>query len=280
MIQGAVMVPHPPLILPEVGRGEEKIIADTTNAYLQAAQLVAELKPDTIVLASPHSVMYRDYIHISPGRQAVGDMGMFRAPQVKFKVEYDSELAAAISDLAAGSGLSAGMEGETDPHLDHGTMVPLYFINKYWHDYKLVRIGLSMLRLQEHYRLGQLIQKAAAESGRRVVFVASGDLSHKLQSYGPYGFAEEGPEYDRRVMDACGSGRFDLLFDFSEDFCTRAAECGHRSFVMMAGALDGLSLSIKKLSHQDVTGVGYGICTYIVTGADETRRFLKKGRDQ
>ena len=75
-------------------------------------------------------------------------------------------------------------------------------------------------------------------------------------------------------MDVCGRGAFGELFDFSESFCESAAECGHRSFVIMAGAFDGMSVDAKALSHQDVTGVGYGICTFYPQGADENRRFL------
>ena len=36
-IIGACMVPHPPIILPEIGRGEEKKIAETTASYEKAA---------------------------------------------------------------------------------------------------------------------------------------------------------------------------------------------------------------------------------------------------
>ncbi|MBQ6019096.1 MAG: AmmeMemoRadiSam system protein A, partial [Clostridia bacterium] len=53
------------------------------------------------------------------------------------------------------------------------------------------------------------------------------------------------------------------------------AECGHRSFVIMAGAFDGLGVRAKVLSHQDVTGVGYGVCSFCPEGPDEDRRFLK-----
>ena len=137
-----------------------------------------------------------------------------------------------------------------------------------------MRIGLSALPLTDHYRLGQIIQAAVEKTGRKAVFVASGDLSHKLQEYGPYGFAEEGPQYDARIMDVCGRGAFGELFDFSESFCENAAECGHRSFVIMAGAFDGQAVEAKALSHQDVTGVGYGICTFYPQGRDENRRFL------
>ena len=78
-VVGGIMVPHPPLILPEVGRGEEKCIETTRKAYEKSAEFVRELAPETIVLSSPHSIMYADYLHISPGAGTSGDMGRFRA---------------------------------------------------------------------------------------------------------------------------------------------------------------------------------------------------------
>ena len=273
-ILAAYMMPHPPLIIPEIGRGSEMQIDDVKEAYQRAAKELAVLHPETIIISSPHSILYRDYFHISPGKNAKGSFSQFQAPQVRFREEYDTELVDAIERLAAEIDFPAGTEGERDPALDHGTMVPLYFIRQFLSDFKLVRIGLAGLPLEDHYRLGQLIRKAVEETGRRVVFVASGDLSHKLKTYGPYGFAPEGPQYDERIMDVCGRGAFGELFDFSESFCDNAAECGHRSFLIMAGALDGMSVTAEKLVHADVTGVGYGICTFYPTGTDETRKFL------
>jgi hypothetical protein len=77
-------------------------------------------------------------------------------------------------------------------------------------------------------------------------------------------------------MDVCGRAAFGELFDFDETFCDRAAECGHRSFVIMAGAFDGLAVKAAQLSHEDVTGVGYGICTFYPGEKDESRHFLKQ----
>ena len=250
-IEAAFMVPHPPLIVPQVGRGGEKKVQKTIEAYKRAAEVIAEIKPETIIVTSPHSVMYRDWFHISPGREAYGSFVDFGAPGVSFSEQYDTGLVSKLESLASGKGFPAGTKGELDRRLDHGTMVPLYFIRQKYKGGKIVRIGLSGLSLREHYELG-----------RRAVFVASGDLSHKLQEYGPYGFAPEGPVYDERIMDVCSRGAFDELLEFDEEFLDKAAECGHRSFTIMAGALDGMKISAEKLSHEDVTGVGYGICIF------------------
>ena len=274
-VLAAYIVPHPPMIVPEVGRGSERQIKATRVAYQRVAEEIAELKPETIIISSPHAMLYADYFHISPGSGAEGSFAGFRAPQVRFRETYDEELVRTIARKADDARLPAGTLGQQDPALDHGTMVPLYFIRQKYTSFQLVRLGLSGLPLEEHYHFGQVIQDAVEATKRRAVFVASGDLSHKLQTYGPYGFAPEGPQYDMRVMDVCSRAAFGELFDFDEAFCERAAECGHRSFVIMAGVLDGLAVDAESLSHEDVTGVGYGICTFHPQGVDENRIFLK-----
>ena len=274
-ILAAFMVPHPPLIVPEVGRGGEEQIRITSDSYEKIADEIAQLEPETIIISSPHSIMYADYFHISPGRKASGDLGNFRASEVCFNEEYDTDLVDEIVRIADKNVFDAGTLGEKDKRLDHGTMVPLYFIRKKYKKGKIIRLGLSGLPLTDHYRFGQMIKQAVDRTGRKAVFVASGDLSHKLQVHGPYGFAPEGPEYDKRIMDVCGRGAFDELFDFDESFCEKAAECGHRSFVIMAGALDGLDVKTHVYSHQDITGVGYGLISFYPTGEDRNRHFLE-----
>lgn len=274
------MVPHPPLIVPAIGRGSEKEIEETTAAYERVADEIAEIEPDTIVISSPHTVMYQDYFHISPGKGARGNFGDFGAPEVSFEEEYDTELVSEICRMADECHFRAGTLGERDRALDHGTMVPLYFIRKKYQGGKIVRIGLSGLPLTEHYALGMMIEQAVEKLGRRAVYVASGDLSHKLQDYGPYGFAEEGPVYDDRIMDVMGRASFGELFDFDENFCEKAAECGHRSFVIMAGAMDGRKVTANRYTHQDVTGVGYGICSFYPGEHDDGRKFLDKYLDE
>lgn len=283
-ILGAFMVPHPPMIIPSVGRGSEAQIRRTTEAYDAVAKEIAALQPETIVITSPHAVMYADYFSISSGKGAKGSFASFGAPQTAFAETYDTELVEEISLLADARDFPAGTLGNREKALDHGTMVPLWFIRRHYADGKIVRIGLSGLSLADHYTLGTMIREAADRLNRRIVFVASGDLSHKLQEYGPYGFAPEGPAYDERIMDVCGRAAFDELFQFDESFCDKAAECGHRSFVIMAGALDGVSVEAKALSHEDITGVGYGICSFY-PGEEESQRhflasWLKEQRDK
>ena len=142
-ILAAFMVPHPPMIVPAIGAGREADIQETIDAYEQVAEEIASLEPETILITSPHSVMYADYFHISPGKGAKGSFSGFHAPQVKFDEVYDEELAECICHEASLQDFPAGTMGERDAKLDHGTMVPLWFIRKKYKKGKIVRIGLS-----------------------------------------------------------------------------------------------------------------------------------------
>lgn len=270
------MVPHPPLIIPEVGKGEEQKIEETINAYHQAAREIAGLKPETIVVISPHNVLYGDYFHIRPEHMLRGDFSQFNGAQTAVEAVCDTEFAEALCREGDREGLPWGTLGGREKALDHGTMIPLYFINQYEKNYRLVSVGLSGLPLSVHYRLGQAIQRTAEQLGRRTVIVASGDLSHYLLEDGPYGFHKEGPEYDKKIMEVMEEARFEELFQFTDDFCGRAGECGHRSFTIMAGALDQKQVEAKRLSYRGPFGVGYGICTYRVTGEAPDRNFLDR----
>ncbi len=272
-ILGAVIVPHPPLIIPTVGCGWEREVQATIDAYRATAKQVADWKPEVLIITSPHQIMYADYFHISPGKGASGDMSAFGAAQTRLSVEYDSPLRDEIIRRAEAAGLRAGTLGERDPALDHGTFLPLYFLREAGVDCPILRIGLSGFSPLDHYRLGQCIAQAVDAMGRKAVFVASGDLSHKLRDDGSYGYAPEGPVFDRRVTEAMAEGDFLQFLTMDPALCERAAECGLRSFQIMAGALDGLAEEAKLLSYEGVTGVGYGVAAFAVTGRDGDRRF-------
>lgn len=270
---GAILTPHPPVLLPEVGRGREREIGATGQAMRAAAKEVARWKPDVLIVASPHTVMYRDYFHIAPGEGAAGNMSAFGAPQVRLEVEYDAPLRDEIVRRARDAGLEAGTLGQRNSALDHGVLLPLTFLRGAGVDCPIIRMGLADFSALDHYRMGRCVAQAVEALGCRAVFVASGDLSHKLKADGPYGFAPEGPVFDTAVTDAMASGDFLKFFTIDAALCQQAAECGLRAFQMMAGALDGLAAEPRLLSHEGPFGVGYAVALFPVTGQDESRRY-------
>ena len=270
----AYTLPHPPVAVPAVGRGQEKEIGKTLAAFDEVASEIAALAPETIVYITPHNVLYADYFHISPGPSASGDFSRFGARGVGLEAKYDEEFIVAITRLADENGFPAGTRGGKDANLDHGVAVPMWFINRRYPEYRTVRASQSGLNPSEHYMFGQLIAKAAEITGRKTVLIASSDLSHKLTNDGPYGFAGEGPVFDEMIVKALADGDFLALFRIPDDLRECAAECGYNSLMILAGCFDRRKVEPRLLSYEGTFGVGYAIASFTPGDPDPGRNIL------
>lgn len=269
-VVAAYAVPHPPLIVPAVGRGDERGIQDTVDAFNQVAREIVEERPDLMVVTSPHAPCFRDAFHVTTDERLYGDMSRFRAPQERLEADCDVAFSRGLVNRLVEAGVPAvGSERYRDA-MDHATYVALYFVREAWHaaggegdlPCPIARIGLSGFSYETHRVVGRLIAEETQSSGKRVVFIGSGDLSHKLKHDGPYGFAPEGPQFDATIGEIFSSGDLERLFEFDPAFADAAAECGLRSFQMMAAAIDGLGFSAELLSLEGPFGVGYGVAAF------------------
>ncbi len=250
------ILPHPPIIIPEVGHGEELKIQKTIDAFNEVSRQIALIQPEVIVVSSPHAESYYDYLQVSSGKNAKGDFRSFGSNCV-INALYDEELINEINRKLENLDLPAGTLGKKTGKLDHGTMIPLYFINKNFQDYKLVRISVSGLSLEFHYEFGKILNEVFKKSNKSIVYVASGDLSHKLKTEGPYGYEKEGPIFDNKIIDIVQSGNLRRFLDFKDEYLNKVAECGLRSFVILAGVLADYEVETKVLNYEGTFGVGY-----------------------
>ena len=186
-ILGYYLMPHPPLIIPSIGKGEEKKIQNTINACDNIGKEISTLKPETIIVITPHSTMFSDAIAISNEEKIKGNLINFRDFETSIELEIDKEFNNELMNICQNENISAACidskllrRFNKEYELDHGTMIPIYFINKYYTDYKLVHITYSILDDIELYKFGMAIQETAKNLSKNVVIIASGDLSHKL----------------------------------------------------------------------------------------------------
>lgn len=271
-IEAGYAVPHPPLIIPAVGKGEERAIARTIAAYRTVASRIAARAPEVLIVSSPHAPLFRDAFHVAVDRSFSGSMADFGAPGERVEVPGDGALARAVIDDAQEAGLAAGPFGGRNLPLDHASFIPLWFLQQAGFTAPIVLMGFSGMPFAEQYRMGRIVAAAVERLGRRAVWVASGDLSHKQRADGPYGLVPEGPAFDRQICDLFARGDLAGMAGLDEGFTDAAAECGLRSFMMMAGALEGAPYTAELLSHEAPFGVGYAVAAFTHAPAAEEGR--------
>lgn len=263
-LAGCFVAPHPPVIVPEVGGRHLRAVAATVAAMRLLGQEARTLDPDVIVLLSPHVPLHADRMGVGLAARYSGSLGQFGAPQVEVALDGDVELAETILEDALARGVPVGPLDGFDGlmELDHGTLVPLSFIVRgLERPVRLVLLSFSFLDMQTHVAFGEAIASAIDAAPRRILYVASGDLSHRLTPEAPAGYDPLGREFDERVVAAFSEGTVEAMLAMPPGLLRAAGECGYRSLVVMLGVLRGRRYGTRVLSYEGPFGVGYLVGT-------------------
>lgn len=277
------VAPHPPLLIPQVGKKDIERAMNTKEALTRLGRDLVEAEPEVVVVISPHGPVFQDGIVINSAPTVAGDFGGFGAPQERLQFITDGLFAGAIQDEAEPLGVQivpltldiVRSYGLTTA-LDHGAMVPLYYLKKAGFSGKVVSVTMGILPLAKLYAFGLAIQRAAENLGRRAAVIASGDLSHRLSAEAPNGFNPRGKEFDAVITRFLERGDVEGLLTIPRDLREEAGECGYRPIVMMAGAVDGYILEPKFYSYEGPFGVGYTVAAWRPIQKDESHRLLAK----
>src|ERR687885_1379914 len=155
----AGIAPHPPIMVPEVGREAIKEVRASIDAMREFTERVIESGAETVILVSPHAPLDARAFVAYQSAELYGDFANFRAPDAQVEAPLDEEMLGAISREAQSEGYEVlGIRGYD---LDHGTAVPLYFLQRNGWEGKVVALGYSFLPNEDHLRFGSCITRAA-----------------------------------------------------------------------------------------------------------------------
>lgn len=260
------LMPHPPIMVPEVGREECKKVQATISAAQQVAETVKKLGVQTVLIMTPHGPVFRDAIGISVYPRLKGSLANFRAPEVVLGYETDGQLVRHILRKAEHLGINT-MEITDEVantyrfsmELDHGAMVPLYYLHEAGFRGQLVHVTVGFLPYEEMYTFGKAVQAAIGLVDKKVAVIASGDLSHRLTPEAPAGYSPRGTEFDKLLLEKIVAMDAKAILNMDAELVEEAGECGLRPSAFMMGVLGGLHSKVKMLSYEGPFGVGYGV---------------------
>lgn len=271
-----VFMPHPPIIVPEVGLGQEISSQKTIKAMHEMAKMIATLQPSTIIFTTPHGNSFHNGTCILDKEILRGDFSNYGASEVKFEKKVNRELSKQINCEFDRNGYVSILMNDSEAkrygakaELENGAMVAMYFIDQYYRDYNIVHITPGFTDLKENYALGALMRNVTKKQDKSVLLICSGDLSHALKSSGPYKYHPSGPVFDKLVKDAIETKDPLSLISLDENFIEEAAQCGLRSFLIGFVFLDGRGYKSEVISYEGPYGVGY-----LIGYLEEDREFL------
>ena len=255
MLKFASICPHPPLLIPSIGQDSLSEINSTVEAMEKLGNEIENSKIDTIVTISPHGPVQMDYMSIVRSNPLKGNFSQF-GNNTFMEFENDIDLGLDIKKIADAKKIPVEIIN-SGTALDHGAMVPLYFLTKHNPKIKIVLIAFSYLDYQKHFEFGEAIYEAIESENKNIALVASGDLSHRLTPDAPAGYSPRGKEFDELLIKLLEENKAGEIFNLDSNLIEEAGECGLRSIIILLGALSLLECEFEKLSYEGPFGVGY-----------------------
>lgn len=261
MLVFAGISPHPPIIIPEIGKENLKFVKKTSQALKNLAEELYVSKPETIIIISPHGPMMADafVFNLSPkyklNFQDFGDL------VTNIELEGDVGLTHHYKEILEGK---FPVTLTSQEQLDHGTGVPLYFLteNLDRQKIKIIPLAYSLLDYKTHYELGMKLQEDILNDTKRIAVIASGDLSHRLTPQAPAGYSHWAKKFDETLIKKIEKKDAKGLQKLDPDFIEEAGECGLRSFIILHGILNTINYKPEILSYEGPFGVGYLVANF------------------
>ncbi|MFQ5749633.1 MAG: AmmeMemoRadiSam system protein A [Planctomycetota bacterium] len=256
------LLPHPPIVVPEVGGERTGECIQTTRACREFARRLTAARPGALLLVSPHSPRRPGAFGIWDGDRLRGDLAAFRAPRARLELPADSALRERIERAARKRGIPT-WRIPAGP-LDHGAVVPLWFlVEAGWRGPTAV-VSLPMPGSGDLSAFGEALAEALQEGQgpHRSALVASGDMSHRALPGAPAGFHPRACDFDRTVVELVREGRLPDLQELDPELRELAAEDVVESSLVAGAALGFRVQGPEVLSYEHPFGVGYLVAVF------------------
>jgi aromatic ring-opening dioxygenase LigB subunit len=261
MLSFATITPHPPLIIPTIGKPEDiKLVSSTIKEMTKLADVFSMAKVENLIIISPHGPLQFDQFTINKALSFKGDFQNFGDFETELIFRNNQKLVVEIEKDVKKEKIPIKTIELTN--IDHGALVPLYFLSKSKLEFRLIPLYFSFLDFKTHYKVGEIIGSIVKNEKSRVGIVASGDLSHRLLPDAPGGYSPEGKKFDKKLIDLIEKKDIKGILNFKPDFVEAAGECGFRSILILLGALQGLNWKPEILSYEGPFGVGYMVVNF------------------
>lgn len=262
MLKFASICPHPPLLIPSIGQDSLLKISSTVGAMKKLGDEIKNFDISTIVIISPHGPVQRDFMSITGSDSLEGNFLQF-GDKTSMKFENNLDFGLSIKEVAKKIKVPTEVING-DISLDHGAMVPLYFLTEHNPKIKIVPIAFSYLDHQGHFKFGEAISEVIESTDEKIALVASGDLSHRLIPNAPAGYSPKGKKFDDLLIKLLGNNEVGDILNLDSSFIEEAGECGLRSIIILLGALANTKYKFEKLSYEGPFGVGYLVGRFVI----------------
>jgi aromatic ring-opening dioxygenase LigB subunit len=251
--------PHPPIIIPTIGKENLAQVKATVKALEKLNKELIKAQPEIIIIISPHGTILPDAFCMNLCETYAGNFQQFG--DFATKMELKGALSFAYK-LRKSVEKQFPVIAISEPNLDHGTLVPLFYLCQKLKNFSILPMSYSLLNLEAHFDFGYKLKDEIINTQKRVAFIASGDLSHRLTPDAPAGYSPKGKVFDEKLIELLKNRDTRSILNLDPELVEEAGECGLHSIVTLLGIVSRMNYEPEVLSYEAPFGVGYLVMNF------------------
>jgi aromatic ring-opening dioxygenase LigB subunit len=255
----AGIVPHPPILIETIGKENLEHLEETQKAFALLEEELYSLKPDTLILISPHGPIQPNAFTMNLSPKFDINFEEFGDFATKLELDGDVGLAHQIKEKIE---IKTPFQAISEKKLDHGCGIPLFMLKNSLKSVKIIPIYYSGLDYNAHYIFGKNLKNELLKTKKRVAILASGDLSHRITKNAPAGYSPKGAKFDKKLIDFLTKKKVKNILELNHDLIHEAGECGLKSIAILMGILEEVDCRPEKISYEAPFGVGYLVMNF------------------
>jgi len=253
MLVFSAIVPHSPILIPNIGGENTNKLQKTITSLNLLRDELEKADPDTIIIISPHGEINFEAFSINTHQTYKANFQDFGDFETDLEFKSDLNFVMSIKNQI---NPNVPIQLISHENLDHGVSVPLYYVLKD-KTKRIVPINYSHLSYAKHVEFGEMLKEAIFDSDKKYAILASGDLSHKLSKNAPEGFSPQAKEFDKKIIQNLKKKNLSAILDMDRKLIKNASECGLRSILVLLGVIKNMNYEFEVLSYESPFGVGY-----------------------
>lgn len=254
----AAIVPHSPLLVPNIGKENFSRFAQTLPAL---ANLSADLKataPQAVIVLTAHGPKReRGFVaNLSP--RFTSDLSAFGDLVTRFEFAGSLMLPSRLREYLEGK---ASLMLTTQEELDYASSIALSLagVND---KTPVIPISVSGLSLEEHVQFGRQLRDFILAEDLNIAVIASADFSHRLSKQSPAGYSAKAKKLDQKVVELITASNTKELIALPAEALADAAIEDLSTVAVLLGALEGFNWPARQLSYEYPFGVGHAVITF------------------
>ncbi len=251
----SAITPHPPLLIPNIGKDKTEELVKTKKALEEIEQNLYLSKPHLIIIITPHEGIYDDTFVVNAHTTLQSHFQEFGDMETKKSWSGAPSIAAKIQHKTREENIATRLISNEE--LGHGASVPLFFLTSHLPNVQVLPLGYSKTDAKSHLLFGEILKEVIMNSEKRIALIASGDLSHRLTTNSPGGFHKDGQKFDDKIIELLETHNTTGFVGLDPDMVANADDCAYRSILIALGVLKNMNYTFKNLCYESPFGVGY-----------------------